>query len=157
MTGEEHETFPEGRVPAPTEVLRVTASLAVPLCEIELDAVRSQGAGGQNVNKTATAIHLRFDVSASSLPEECKARLLARRDQRLTRDGVIVIKAQQHRSQEMNREAALERLREMLEASTVVPKTRRPTRVSKAAKARRVDEKTSRGKTKALRRTVRDE
>ena len=141
---------------APTEVLQVTARLAIPLAEIDLDAVRSQGAGGQNVNKTATAIHLRFDVRASSLPETCKERLLARRDQRLTRDGVVVIKAQQHRSQEQNREAALERLREMLEASTVVPRVRRPTRVSKAARARRVDEKTTRGRTKALRKPVRD-
>lgn len=134
-------------------VLRVMPGVSVPLAEIVLEAVRSQGAGGQNVNKTATAIHLRFDVRASSLPEACKARLLARRDQRLSRDGVIVIKAQQHRSQEMNRAAALERLVEFLARALHVPRTRRPTQIPRAVQQRRVDEKTRRGRTKALRRT----
>jgi ribosome-associated protein len=156
MSSDAADMDPQAIVGEPTQVLRVTPRLAVPLCEIEMDAVRSQGAGGQNVNKTATAIHLRFDVRASSLPEDCKLRLLARRDQRLTREGAIVIKAQQHRSQEQNREAALERLRDLIEASTIVPRVRRPTRVSKAAKKRRVDEKTSRGRTKVLRKPVRD-
>ena len=133
-------------------VLDVVPGVCVPLHEIQMDAVRSQGAGGQNVNKTATAIHLRFDAPASSLPDECKARLLARRDQRLSREGVVVIKAQQHRSQEMNRAAALERLREFLAGALHVPRARRPTRVPRAAKQRRVDEKTRRGRTKALRR-----
>lgn len=140
----------------PLEVLRITPQLALPLAQVELEAVRSQGAGGQNVNKTATAIHLRFDVRASSLPEACKLRLLARRDQRLSKEGVIVIKAQQHRSQEQNRAAALDRLREILLASTQVPRVRRPTRVSRGVKQRRVDEKTRRGKVKALRRPAAD-
>jgi ribosome-associated protein len=135
----------------PDTVLQVMPGVAIPLHEIGLDAVRSQGAGGQNVNKTATAIHLRFDVRASSLSDECKARVLARRDQRLNREGVIVIKAQQHRSQEQNRAAALERLRELLVQALHVPRTRRPTRVPRAARQRRLDDKTRRGRTKALR------
>lgn len=134
-----------------TEVLQVDKQIAVPLAQITLSAVRAQGSGGQNVNKTSTAIHLRFDVQASSLPEDCKARLLARRDQRLSTDGVIVIKAQQFRSQEQNRDAALQRLREMLAAAAVVPKTRRPTRLSKSAKRKRVDDKVLRGRVKQLR------
>jgi ribosome-associated protein len=138
-------------VAAADAVLQVMPGVSVPLHEIGLDAVRSQGAGGQNVNKTATAIHLRFDVHASSLSDDCKARVLARRDQRLSREGVIVIKAQQHRSQEQTRGAALERLRELLVKALHVPRTRRPTRVPRAAKQRRLDEKTRRGRTKALR------
>lgn len=144
-------------ITAPVEVLQVTPRLAIPLAQIVLTAVRAQGAGGQNVNKTSTAIHLRFDVRASSLPEDCKSRLLARRDQRLTTEGVIVIKAQQHRSQEQNRIAALDRLRAMLESATHAPIVRRKVRVSKAAKARRADEKTRRGQVKALRRTRDDQ
>lgn len=134
-------------------VLQVMPGVTLPLHEIAFDAVRSQGAGGQKVNKTASAIHLRFDVPASSLPEECKARVLAYRDQRLSRDGVIVIKAQQHRSQEQNRAAALERLRELLARALHVARTRRPTRVPRAVQTRRVDDKTRRGRTKTLRQT----
>lgn len=133
------------------DVLHVCGQLAIPLAQIELSAVRAQGAGGQKVNKTSSAIHLRFDVAASTLPDDCKARLLARRDQRLSTGGVIVIKAQQFRSQEQNREAALERLRVMILEAAKAPVARKATRVSKNARRRRVDDKVLRGRIKALR------
>ena len=124
--------------------------------EIELSAMRSQGSGGQKVNKTSSAIHLRFDIRASSLPEALKERLLNRQDQRITRDGVVVIKAQQHRSQEQNREAALERLRELIAAAAVVPRVRRATKPTRASQQRRLEGKTLRSRTKALRGKVED-
>jgi len=123
----------------------------IPDSEIDITAVRSAGAGGQNVNKVSSAIHLRFDVAASSLPGWLKARLLGLKDQRLTRDGVLVIKAQQHRSQEMNREEALGRLRALVEGAARVPKARKATRPSRASKKKRLESKIRRGRIKQLR------
>ena len=119
--------------------------------EVEMSAVRAQVAGGQNVNKVSSAIHLRFDINASSLPPFYKERLLALRDSRITSDGVIVIKAQQYRTQEMNREDAINRLREMILAAGVVQKKRRPTRPTRSSQVKRVDGKVKRGQTKQLR------
>ena len=137
-------------------MLHITQRTTIPLSEIEISAVRSQGAGGQNVNKVATAIHLRFDIKASSLSPLYKERLLHLKDSRITKDGIIVIKAQQHRTQEQNREDALNRLKDLIKGVTVTPKKRKPTKPSRSAKNKRLDSKTKRGQLKAQRGNIRE-
>lgn len=137
-------------------MLVIDTRLSLPLSEIEIVAIRAQGAGGQNIHKTASAVHLRFDVLRSSLPDEVKQRLLARADRRLSKDGVVVIKAQQFRSLDQNRDAALERLAELIRGAARVPRARKATKPTLASKRRRIDDKTRRGRIKTLRGSVDD-
>ena len=134
--------------------LVISTEISIPLAEIQFQAIRAQGAGGQNINKVSSAVHLRFDIDASSLPEDCKAKLRKLSDQRINDAGVIVIKAQRFRSRDKNREDALARLRELVLAASAVRKRRRPTRPTASSQRKRMDSKTRRGELKTRRARV---
>lgn len=137
--------------------LKINGTLAIPLEEIRISAIRSQGAGGQNVNKVSTAIHLRFDINASkALSDELKARLLQLPDRRISNSGIVVMKSQSARSQEKNRADALQKLATLIRKATVRPRKRKPTGPSKAAREKRIDEKTQRGRLKQMRSRIED-
>jgi ribosome-associated protein len=135
---------------------RISNKVTIPAREIEISAIRAQGAGGQNVNKVSSAIHLRYDIGASSIPDVFKQRLLKLNDQRITREGIVVIKAQQHRSQEKNREEALRRLQALIASVAAAPKKRKPTKPTRSSQQKRLDSKTKRGAVKLTRAKVAD-
>jgi len=135
-------------------MLKITNTVEIPDSEIEFEAIRAQGAGGQHVNKVSSAIHLRFDIAGSSLPASYKEKLLAFADQRISNDGVIIIKAQKFRSQDKNRDDALVRLKELIKKATAIQKSRRPTKPSRNSQRRRMDSKNKHGQLKSLRKKI---
>ena len=135
-------------------MIRISDTISLPLSEIEFTQIRASGPGGQNVNKVSTAIHLRFDIKTSSLPDYCKQRLLATRDHRISNDGCIIIKAQQYRSLEKNREDALSRLTVLIRTTLKKPKPRKPTRPTRSSRQKRLDKKNRQGNKKKLRQKI---
>jgi ribosome-associated protein len=131
--------------------LKISSLVSIPLADIQFQAIRAQGAGGQNVNKVSSAVHLRFDIDASSLPDSYKESLRKLSDQRITSEGIVIIKAQRFRSQEKNREDALDRLRDLVKAAGATHKRRKPTKPTRSSQKKRVDRKTKRGQLKSQR------